>query len=132
MNDNLTRISTTNWYVVAEYQYPRTRGYSSRVPKYPATSIELSSDSPSKSEPIPDCPSSRCVKCWGKIRFSSLSSQSLADDRGAAPLSSAEFSKPANKNLIFPKHFLRRDEGQSAPGTHHLRFSILSTLTVNK
>ena len=39
MNDNLTRISTTNWYVVAEYQYPRTRGYSSRVPKYPTTSI---------------------------------------------------------------------------------------------
>ncbi len=35
---------------------------------------ELSSDSPSKSEPIPDGPSSRRIKCLGKIRFSSLSS----------------------------------------------------------
>ena len=50
----------------------------------PAISIltELSSDSPSKSELIPDGPSSRRIKCRGKIRFSSLSSQTLPDCRG--------------------------------------------------
>ena len=78
---------------------------------------ELSSDSPSKSEPIPDCPSSRCVKCFGKIRFSSLSSQTLPVCRGPGPLQSHKLSGTWDTNLIFPKHFTQRDEGQSAPGT---------------
>ena len=35
--------------------------------------------------------------------------------RGPGPLSSAEFSEPANKNLIFPHPLMRRDEGQISP-----------------
>ena len=78
---------------------------------------ELSSDSPSKSEPIPDGPSSRCVKRRGEIKFSPLSSQTLPDCRGPGPLQSHKLSVATDKNLIFPRQFTQRDEGQSTPGT---------------
>ena len=92
-------------------------GSQRKMMKKKSTLVELSSDSPSKSEPIPDGPSSRCVKCLGKIRFSSLSSQTLPDCRGPGPLQSHKLSVATDKNLIFPRHFTQRDEGKSASGT---------------
>ena len=36
-----------------------------------------------------------------------------SDDRGPGPLSSAKVSNQTDQNLIFPKHFMQRDEGPS-------------------
>ena len=65
-----------------------------------------------------------------------LTVENSADDRGAAPLSSAKVSNQTDQNLIFFKHLMRRDEGPSQissdfDGKSELSSSISKLTTID-